>query len=85
MRQNHPALMPEILIPFIMIPDGTVADIGAYYLYQFQVTQEITLTQGYSFMSSRIIPSNPDMLIVMDSVLNENLDYVKKFTRTDIA
>jgi len=63
--------------PIYYDPDGTVADIGAYYFDQFQVTQEITLKQGYSFMSSRIIPSNPDMLIVMDSVLNENLDYVR--------
>jgi len=40
-------------------------------------TQEIPLSSGYSFVSSRIIPNNPDMLIVMADVLNDNLDFVR--------
>ena len=39
--------------------------------------QQIGLSEGYSFISSRIIAENPDMLIVMASVLNENLDFVR--------
>ncbi len=39
--------------------------------------QEIELSEGYSFISSRIIPANPDMLVVMASVLNDNLDFVR--------
>ena len=39
--------------------------------------QQIELSEGYSFISSRIIAENPDMLIVMASVLNENLDFVR--------
>ncbi len=39
--------------------------------------QQIELSEGYSFISSRIIPENPDMLIVMAPVLNENLDFIR--------
>jgi len=39
--------------------------------------QQIELPLGYSFISSRIIAQNPDMLVVMASVLNENLDFVR--------
>ena len=39
--------------------------------------QQIELSEGYSFISSRIIAENPDMLIVMASVLNENLDFIR--------
>jgi len=58
-------------------PDGTIADMGAFYFNQSQVTQQITLSSGYSFVSSRIIPENPDMTIVMADVLNDNLDFVR--------
>ena len=58
-------------------PDETIADIGAFYFNQSQVTQQIDLPIGYSFVSSRIVPENPDMLIVMAPVLNENLDFVR--------
>jgi len=39
--------------------------------------QEIEVSEGFSFISSRIITENPDMLIVMTSILNENLDFVR--------
>ena len=39
--------------------------------------QQIELSEGYSFISSRIIPEDPDMLAVMASVLNENLDFIR--------
>ena len=39
--------------------------------------QQIELSEGYSFISSRIIPEDLDMLIVMASVLNENLDFIR--------
>ena len=39
--------------------------------------QQIELTEGYSFISSHIIAENPDMLVVMVSVLNENLDFIR--------
>jgi hypothetical protein len=42
-----------------------------------QTSQSIGLSTGYQFISSHIIPENPDMLIVMASVLNDNLDYIR--------
>jgi len=39
--------------------------------------QQIEVVEGYSFISSRIIAENPDMLIVLESILNENLDFVR--------
>jgi len=39
--------------------------------------QEIELSEGFSFISSRIIPENPDMLVVMALILNENLDFLR--------
>ncbi len=58
-------------------PDGTIADMGAFYFDQSQVTQQIDISTGYSFVSSYIIPDNPDILIVMADVLNDNLDFVR--------
>ena len=63
--------------PVYFDPDGSVADIGAFYFNQTQVLQQISLSSGFSFVSSHIIPDNPDMIIVMDSALNENLDFVR--------
>lgn len=39
--------------------------------------QQIELLEGYSFISSHIIPGNPDMLVILGSILNENLDFVR--------
>ena len=40
-------------------------------------SQNYTLETGFQFISSRVIPENPNMMIVLDSVLNENLDLVR--------
>ena len=37
----------------------------------------IQLNTGFQFISSRIQPNNPDMLIVLQDILNENLDFVR--------
>jgi Leucine-rich repeat (LRR) protein len=39
--------------------------------------QTINLVTGYQFVSSRFIPENPDMLVVVEEILNENLDFVR--------
>jgi uncharacterized protein (TIGR02145 family) len=39
--------------------------------------QQIDLSEGFSFISSRLIPEDPNMLVVMASVLNENLDFIR--------
>ncbi len=43
----------------------------------FISTSPIQLCTGFQFISSRIQPDNPDMLIVLHDILNENLDFVR--------
>ena len=38
-------------------------------------TQNYDLEFGFQFISSRLISENPDMLIVIEEILNENLDF----------
>ena len=44
---------------------------------QIGTTQIIELNEGFKFVSSRIEVENPDMFVVLENVLNENLDYVR--------
>jgi len=39
--------------------------------------QQITLSSGYSFVSSRIIPENPDMEVVVQEILSDDLQYIR--------
>ena len=39
--------------------------------------QEISLLEGYQFVSSNINPVEPDMLVVMAELLNDNLSFVR--------
>lgn len=39
--------------------------------------QQIEISEGYSFISTHIIPENPDMLVVLEAILNDNLDFVR--------
>jgi photosystem II stability/assembly factor-like uncharacterized protein len=41
------------------------------------ISQEIQLSLGYQFASGRIEPENPDMLIVLQEILNDDLDFVR--------
>ena len=61
-----------------IFPEGD----GQYSIAEVHFTTEyneqlIELSEGYSFISSHIIPEDPDMLIVMASVLNDNLDFIR--------
>ena len=47
-----------------------------YNLIQIN-NQTFNLSTGYQFISSFIIPSDPDMIVVMADILNENLDFVR--------
>ena len=40
-------------------------------------TQNFELEFGFQFISSNIIPENPDMIVVADEILNENLDFIR--------
>jgi parallel beta-helix repeat protein len=77
LTENSPCIDAGNPDPVYYDPDGTISDIGALYFEQSQVSQQINLSSGFSFVSSHIIPDNLDMLIVMASVLNENLDFVR--------
>jgi hypothetical protein len=52
-------------------------DISIYYGESAVNSQEIQLSVGYQFASSRIEPMNPDMLIVLQEILNDDLDFVR--------
>jgi hypothetical protein len=60
-----------------IFPDGgneySIAEINFISGYQ----QQIELSEAFSFISSHIIPEEMDMLIVLESILNNNLEYVR--------
>ena len=41
------------------------------------ITQSYNLSVGYQFISSNVIPDDPDMLLVLSDILNDNLDFVR--------
>jgi len=49
---------------------------------QAEITQTIPLNTGYQFISSRVAIENPDMLIVLQDILTENLDFVRNSNGT---
>jgi uncharacterized protein (TIGR02145 family) len=59
------------------------ADEGEYsivtldFFNYMSTSQTFNLSYGYQFISSRVDPVVPDMLFVMTSVLNDNLDFVR--------
>ncbi len=58
-------------------PDSTIADMGALYFNQSQLTQEISLSPGFQFVSSHLYPAVPDMEVVVAEIVNDNLLYVR--------
>ena len=67
---------------------GTVIDVVAtksnFFRYENSInvvgegsSQEIQLSSGYQFTSSRIEPENADMIIVLQEILNDDLDFVR--------
>jgi len=55
--------------------DGTFIPLeNGFLLNEFQTYY---LETGFQFISSRLIPENPDMLIVMADVLNDNLSFAR--------
>jgi len=53
---------------------------GSFYYDQSQVTQQITFSQGFGFVSSRISPDNPDMMEVVAEIINDDLVYIRNST-----
>ncbi len=63
----------------LTISDGDLQDtkVKINYILVETSEQQITLNYGYSFVSSRIVHTNPDMLVVLQSVLNDDLGFVR--------
>ena len=51
--------------------------IVALDFYSSSASQTFNLSFGFQFISSGVNPDNPDMLVVMADVLNENLDFAR--------
>ncbi len=62
---SNDSLYPEVIIPVVMI-------VGSYI-----TTQTFDLEAGFKFVSSNIIPDDPDMTVVLSDILNDNLDFVR--------
>ena len=57
--------------PVITIPVSLIVQEGA------AATQTIELSEGYQFASSSVEPLENDMIVVLQDILNDNLDYVR--------
>ncbi len=57
--------------------EQTGFDIWANIMNWENFAQEIILHEGYQFMSSNIDPAEPDMLEVLNELLNDNLSFVR--------
>jgi len=52
-------------------------DIWANVMNWGNFEQEITLCEGYQFVSSNINPAEPDMLVVVEELINDNLHFIR--------
>ena len=57
-------------------PDNDCFEKSIYNSIQIN-DQTFNLSEGYQFISSFIIPNNPDMTVVIADILNDNLDFVR--------
>ena len=57
--------------------EQTGFDIWANVMNWDNFEQEITLSEGYQFVSSNIDPAEPDMLVVLQELLDDNLSFVR--------
>ncbi len=71
-----------VLLRFKFESDGYLTEDGMY-IDDFELnvasptSQEIELNTGFQFISSNRSPQNPDMLVVLENNLNDNLDFVR--------
>ncbi|MBI9037373.1 MAG: hypothetical protein JEY97_04500 [Bacteroidales bacterium] len=57
--------------------ENTANSLIEIFVNSVTITQTIELANGYQFVSSYLLPENPDMIIVLDEILNDNLDFVR--------
>jgi len=49
----------------------------AYLSFLSIVTQWYSLNTGYQFISSHVVPTNPDMMVILDDLLDNSLGFVR--------
>jgi uncharacterized protein (TIGR02145 family) len=62
---NNDLVYSEIIIPVKMIVGPTI------------VTKTFNLEDGFQFISSNITTPDPDMMVLIEDILNDNLDFIR--------
>ncbi len=60
-----------------VFPDGDSQYSISSLAFNSLNTQTIILNSGYQIISSNLVPPNPDLMVVMENNLNDNLDFVR--------
>jgi len=68
---------PDDIAVIVFVQDDSDMSIIQSEMRNVNDTQNFGLSEGYQFISSGVIPNDPDILLVMDDVLNDNLDFVR--------
>jgi len=78
--QNPIASPDNTIIYTLTVTDSdehTASSSVEIFVYSSSITQTIELAYGYQFVSSFLLAENPDMMIVLEEILNDNLDFVR--------
>ncbi len=62
---------------FLNLKPYVIGEIVNYFLDLATMEQIINLTEGFQFISTNVEPQNPDMTVVVQEVLNDDLEYIR--------
>ncbi|MBI9038881.1 MAG: T9SS type A sorting domain-containing protein [Bacteroidales bacterium] len=62
---------------FLNLKPYVISEIVNYFLDLATMEQIINLTEGFQFISTNVEPQNPDMEVVVQEILNDDLDYIR--------
>ena len=62
---------------FLNMKPYVISEIVNYFLDLATMEQIINLTEGFQFISTNVEPQNPDMTVVVEEILNDDLDYIR--------
>ncbi len=78
---QNPIASPENTIIYTLTvtdsDENTAISSVEVFVYSSSITQTIDLSDGYQFVSSYLLPDEPDLMIVLDEILNDNLGFVR--------
>ncbi len=82
---NYNSLSWENTLRTVNLTNGSTTSVGDIGIWtgtiavapQSSEGTVINLNSGYQFISSNIIPDDPDMIQVLSDILNDNLDFVR--------